>query len=271
MNPLANKHILICRRPEDALYLAKSFQEQGARVSFFNPFVIVPVEGAAREEVYRILERFENYHWIILSSANGVTMFHRILQEWEAAPDRYPFPALAVVGERTARAVEAYFPEWTPAVRGMSLQQVLDQLSRASNAPQRVLQLTSEQGLQHVRVRLPEGVFLDRLAIYTTRKNDAYREAEREALRRSRYHAIIFSSPTSFYFFREIIGDAHFQSGSAIVALGPTTRRAIEETGYAVQVMPRQPTPRCLTAALEDYFRASGLNAHPKEKESPDE
>ncbi len=274
MRPLENKQILISRRPEDATFLASMLQERGARVTFFNPFVIVPVQGDARQAVYQTFARWATYDWCVLSSANGVRMLHQLANDWGKGMDGFARISLAVVGERTAEAVNQYFPQWQPRVKGMALQTVLDELASLETLPQKVIQLTSDQGVRQVQVRIPEGMVLERRIIYTTQKNAAYNEAELQSLRSTAFDAILFSSPTSFYYFCEIVGEAHLKAGTAIVAFGPTTRRAIQERGFTVSVVPRQPSPRQLVVALEAFFqtqRQSGTEKSENRKDKPNE
>ncbi|NOX38173.1 MAG: uroporphyrinogen-III synthase [Calditrichaeota bacterium] len=271
MRPLENKQILISRRPEDATFLASILQERGARVTFFNPFVMVPVEGTLRQAIYQTFERWANYDWCILSSANGVRILHQLVNDWGKGSDWLIQIPLAVVGERTAEAVRQQFPQWQPKVKGMALQAVLDELASKEQSPQTVIQLTSDQGVQQVRVRIPEGIVLERQVIYTTRKNTAYSEVELRQLRQTAFDAILFSSPTSFHYFCEIVGEAPLRAGSAIVAFGPTTRRAIEEKGFTVSVVPRQPSPRHLVAALEAFFQTPWQHGTDKPEKRKDE
>ena len=84
--------------------LRRLLEARGARVVEVPLIAVVEPddEGRERDEV---LQRFEDFDWIVVTSPNGAERVAPFLSAAHAAGDAKRFPLLAAVGEATARSV----------------------------------------------------------------------------------------------------------------------------------------------------------------------
>jgi uroporphyrinogen-III synthase len=84
--------------------LRRLLEARGARVVEVPLIAVVEPddEGRERDEV---LQRFEDFDWIVVTSPNGADRVAPFLSAAHAAGDAKRFPLLAAVGEATARSV----------------------------------------------------------------------------------------------------------------------------------------------------------------------
>ena len=65
----------------------------------------------------------------------------------------------------------------------------------------------------------------------------------------------IFTSPSSFNFMREIVGDEiEALKDAQIAVIGPVTKQAIQKAGYTVDIMPQEHTLKGLSEEILAYY-----------------
>lgn len=104
--PLANKSVVITRSVTQNETLRALLEERGARVVEVPLIAIAEPddEGRERDEV---LQRFQDFDWVVVTSPNGADRVAPFLAAARAAADNDRFPRLAAVGEATARSLGA--------------------------------------------------------------------------------------------------------------------------------------------------------------------
>ncbi len=103
-NSLEGRSIVITRSIAQNESLRRLLEARGARVVEVPLIAVVEPddEGRERDEV---LQRFEDFDWIVVTSPNGADRVAPFLSAAHAAGDAKRFPLLAAVGEATARSV----------------------------------------------------------------------------------------------------------------------------------------------------------------------
>jgi uroporphyrinogen-III synthase len=103
-NALGGRSVVITRSIAQNESLRRLLEARGARVVEVPLIAVVEPddEGRERDEV---LQRFEDFDWIIVTSPNGADRVSPFLSAAHAAGDAKRFPLLAAVGEATARCV----------------------------------------------------------------------------------------------------------------------------------------------------------------------
>jgi uroporphyrinogen-III synthase len=77
----------------------------------------------------------------------------------------------------------------------------------------------------------------------------------RSAVRSGRVDVVVFASPSSVQTVTTELGaDLAALSGACLVAIGDTTRGAMEQAGLPVHVVAEKPTPAGIVAACRTYF-----------------
>ncbi|GGF06718.1 uroporphyrinogen-III synthase [Halobacillus andaensis] len=103
MNPLEGKKVLVTRPSSQAGGLLQRLERAGA-----SPLHIPLIEFQLHDskENERILSKLHDFKWVFFTSSNGVKFFFEWLQK---ASETFPAACqIAVVGEKTKRAVERY-------------------------------------------------------------------------------------------------------------------------------------------------------------------
>ena len=103
-NSLEGRSVVITRSIAQNESLRRLLEARGARVVEVPLIAVVEPddEGRERDEV---LQRFEDFDWIVVTSPNGAERVAPFLSASHAAGDAKRFPLLAAVGEATARSV----------------------------------------------------------------------------------------------------------------------------------------------------------------------
>ncbi len=253
--PLKNRKVVLCRRREQAGELVKALQARGIWPLVFPTFMVEPLslEGAQAEKIRRL----EEYDWLVLGSENGVRFFYQFLRAEGTLTSGSRFPEIAVVGRKTAARWDGLFPVFPVRLRSHYLQDLLNRLADLREGqPLKVLNITSQQGLENIPLKVPVGLELHRVAVYRTVPNQTLDPAEIEFVRSGNYDVVYFGSPSSFDYFRQIVGDDPLQR-VAIAVSGNTTRGHLERLGFRVDIVPDTPAAEDLVAALERHFDPS--------------
>ncbi len=252
---LKNKKVVLCRRREQAGDIVRALQARGAWPLLFPTFAVEPFTPDPAE--LDKIRRLDAYDWLIFGSENGVQFFYQLMQSEGNSIFSGPFPEIAVVGRKTAARWEKLFPHFPVRLRANYLQQLLDRLANLpEDLPLRVLNITSQQGLENIALTVPEELDFHRVAIYRTVPNRALDAAEIEFVRSGNYEVVYFGSPSAFDYFRHIVGDEPLER-VAIAVAGNTTRGHIERLGFRVAIVPDTPAAADLVGALERYFDPS--------------
>lgn len=103
-NSLEGRSVVITRSIAQNESLRRLLEARGTRVVEVPLIAVVEPddEGRERDEV---LQRFEDFDWIVVTSPNGADRVAPFLSAAHAAGDAKRFPLIAAVGEATARSV----------------------------------------------------------------------------------------------------------------------------------------------------------------------
>jgi uroporphyrinogen-III synthase len=103
-SPLANRSVVITRSISQNESLRRLLEARGARVVEVPLIAITEPEDEGRERD-EVLQRLDEFDWIVVTSPNGADCVVPFLVAAHAAGDAERFPSLAAVGEATARSL----------------------------------------------------------------------------------------------------------------------------------------------------------------------
>jgi uroporphyrinogen III methyltransferase/synthase len=243
--PLFGHRILITREYSSDY---EPLEEFGAEIFEFPTIRIVP--PASYKELDAAIHRIEEYHWIVLTSANGVRFFmERFFKKGRDVRDLKGLK-LCAVGSKTADAVRAY---------GMKVDLVPDEFNAEGLVESLNQMYGSPDRLKGVRFLLPRAerareLFPDRVkalggkidtpVAYRAVKPDKHGKLLKRFLMEGKISVATFTSGATFTNFIDIMGSdaVPFLKRIAIAAIGPVTRRTIEKSGLKVDIMAREAT-----------------------------
>jgi uroporphyrinogen-III synthase len=245
--PLAGKRIVITRPPHKAADFADRLRDLGAEPVLLPMITIRPcTDPAPLDDALRHLDR---YDWLILTSANTVTHIGQRLTTLKLKP---VWPAVAVIGPATGKALQAYGV--TPAV--MPDKHIAEALFAA---------LQEHTDLSGARVLLPQGdlarpVMADLLRAAGARVETvvAYENVRPEidpTLLAVPFDAVTFTSSSTVQNFVESFDDPLAVIGTGRIAcIGPVTADTACKLGLPVHIVAEPHTVDGLIDALIAAF-----------------
>ncbi len=196
-------------------------------------------------ELVSTLDRHDRYAALVATSPRVATALGRVFAEGEALAEVWQGAPAYAVGPKTAGRLRevGLQPRGEEAGNASALaRQIVDD---APSAP--LLFLSGNRRRDTLPNRFREGeVPFDEVVVYETRTRDALTLPPSGSPSGSTW--LVFFSPSG----REAVEKA----GSVdpgdyrVAAIGPTTGRALEEAGYAVEAVAEEPSPEGLVVAL---------------------
>jgi uroporphyrinogen III methyltransferase/synthase len=242
--PMFGHRVLVTRETLEGFGL---LEDLGAEVIGFPTIEISPLDDYSQLD--RCLGEIASYHWIILTSTNGVTHFFNRISGLDMDIRELKGIKICAIGEKTAKAVSRY---------GIRVDLVPDEF-RAEGLLKAFTDLYGNEGIKNLRVLLPRaekarelfpekfrelGGHIDVPPLYRAARPEAHGKRIQRFLREGKITIATFASAATFNNFCSIIGEGalEFLKDVAIAVIGPVTRKAIEEKGLTVAIMPEKAT-----------------------------
>ncbi len=254
--PLFGQRILITR---DYSSDYQVLEELGAEIFEFPTIRIIP--PASYKDLDGAINRIEDYHWLVLTSGNGVRCF--MDRFFELGRDIRDLKGMKIcaVGSRTADAIKNY---------GIKVDLVPEEFN-AEGLSRAFLRMSgsTKKSLKGVRILLPRaekareifpervralGGEIDTPAAYRSEKAQKHGKLLKRFLFEGRISVATFTSGETFKNFMEIVGDdaLPFLQKIPIAVIGPVTRRTVDKHGLKVEIMPKNAT---ISAMVEEIIQ----------------
>lgn len=262
--PLAGKRIVITRAPDQSQELVRALEQLGAEVILL-PFVsFAPPEDW--QQVDEQLRRLDCFDAILFLSRNAVRyILDRCAQlgikcEMLQSSNRF----IGAVGPATAHALEEKGVRVNYVAKKGTGEDLAREL-RQSLGGRRVLLPRSDRGDERVPSAMREaGADVTEVVAYRTIPAANLDPDVLARVRRARVDAIVFASPSAFQNFCSSIGESEIEDLSSrvhFVAIGPTTARAIQDSGARVAVQAEEASAAGLAGAIAKHYQRSSVTA----------
>ncbi len=260
--PLFGQRVMVTREHSGGF---ERLEDLGAEVMEFPTIRTVPVDDYT--EVDRCINGIERYDWIVLTSGNGVRYFFERLRALEKDIRELKGIKISAVGEKTAAAISKY---------GI----LVDMVPESFRAEGLVKAFTDyyrdrQDGLKDMHILLPRaekarevfpdkirglGAHIDVPPLYKAVKPDIHGKRMQRFLRERKITIATFTSAATFHNFCDIMGDEaiDYLKDVAIAVIGPVTKKAIEEKGLKVSIMPEKST---VDAMIHEIIKWAGIPA----------
>ncbi len=257
--PLFGHRILITRD-----YSAEYgvLEDLGAEIFEFPTIRIDPPAGY--EDLDRAIEEIGTYHWLVFTSTNGFRFFMDRYREKGMDVRDLKGVRLCAIGNKTAEAIRAF---------GMNVD-VVPEAFRAEGLVEAFAGLSPGKSLENVRILLPRaenarelfpesvrarGGLIDTPVAYRAVKPEKHGKRLKRFLFEGRISIATFTSSATFTNFIEIVGsDAlPFLRDVTVAAIGPVTRKSIEDAGLTVAIMPGEATIEAMVAEIVQWVTAN--------------
>ncbi len=266
--PLAGKHIIITRAPEQAPTFVQALNEAGADVTILPCIDFVP--PADWSPVDSALSRLPQFDWIAFTSQNAVRFFSQRARELNLAPLdlRAAGPKIAALGTATAEVArkEGVPPDFIAAAARSGSEFVAAFASRARGT--KVLLPASDQGGDRIAEALRAvGADVTSVVAYRTCMPESLDGDAVARIQREGADLIFFGSPSAVRNFVQMMNKdmlTWLAESSAFGAIGPTTAQAIRDASIEVGFESPQPNTNDTIQAMTRYFASRNREKTPK-------
>jgi uroporphyrinogen-III synthase/AcrR family transcriptional regulator len=255
--PLKNKRIVVTRAVETSKDSAEIFIQLGADVITFPTLDIVPPDNWNQFDEFILGKNKINF--IIFTSAHAVKMFSKRLEELNFKIN-YSKIIVVAVGNKTAAVCEKYGIPINIIPKNFSSEGVVYELLKFRLNKKVIFIPRSAIGREELPNNLAElGAIIKSIPVYNVAVPSQECLAPYiENLKKSNPDLFIFTSPSTFENFLQILKIAdpvRYFGKSAIAAIGPTTKSAIENRNLNIDVMPEEYTIDGLANAIVNYYK----------------
>ena len=262
MSALNGKNVLFSRPQNASAAFETAFRSAGANVAFFEPYRI-EFANPKEQQISEILGEIDTFDWLLLSSQNGVDALVTALEKLQidlAILSKIP---VGTVGVKAAKRLIELVPDAEIYAKAANLQSLLSHISKIH--PEETVQLmhvTSVQSLENIAPEIPVNVILQRVPLYQTIANERFDSDILAEILTGKFDVFVFSSPTSFDYFQQIIAGNDLLRSTAIAVFGETTAMHLRENGIDPQIIPDIVSPEELCKSTIDYFEQSSILEH---------
>lgn len=255
--PLAGKRIVITRAPEQSNELSAALAAMGAEVLLLPAVSFAPPEDchALDEQLHKL----KGFDAILFLSKNAVRyLFERCRElgiKCEFSEARRPFVGVVGVATKGAAVREGLQVDYV--AKGQTAETLAQEL-RGSLAGRNVLLPRGDRGDD----RLPKalryaGARVTEVVTYRTVPPETFDPEILSLIRNADIDSIVFASPSAFQNLSGAIPEeelARLSSRVHFAAIGPTTARALRESGVSVAIESTESSSSGLAAAIAKHF-----------------
>ena len=262
--PLFGWRVLVPRTREQAGALSTQLRAFGAVPEEVPTIAVEPPRTPQQME--RAIKGLVTgrYEWIAFTSTNAVRAVRERFEQYGLDARAFAGIKVAVVGEQTALALEAWGikPDLVPSGEQSSeglladwppYDGVFDPINRVFLPRADIATETLVAGLVGL------GWEVDDVTAYRTVRAAPPPAPVREAIKGGGFDAVLFTSSSTVRNLVGIAGKPH--TNTVVACIGPQTAKTAEEHGLRVDVLAPKPSVAVLAAALAEYGAARRLAA----------
>ncbi len=256
-NPLFGKRIIITRTREQAAEFSDVLRAQGANPIELPTIEVVPPDSW--EDFDGAIEKIEQYHWLIFTSANGVRFFVERLKELDKDIRILKGIKICTIGPRTAKAVEDL---------GIKVDLLPDKFIAEA-----IIEGLGKEGIKDKKFLLPRawkareilpqeirrlGGTIDVVTTYQTIRPEKSKEEMAKLLREKSVDLITFTSSSTVSNFVELFEKGEAQrllENTDVACIGPITAKTASDLGINSTFMPEEYTIPAIVGAAAKYFQ----------------
>lgn len=268
--------MVVTRAPEQAKELVRELERVGAKA------ITLPTVSFAAPANWMALDKaiggIGGFDWILLTSQNAVRFLAQRCDELrlDLKSLQAPRPLVAAVGPATAKAATdaGLRVDYTATKHtGEALVAELVEKLWGAIGERKVLLPRSDRGDERLRNALREaGARVTDVIAYRTAAPKALDAEILDRLRRAEVEAIVFASPSAYHNLCDAMGAgelAELSSKVDFAAIGPTTARALRESGARVAIEANESSAAGLVDSIAKFYqrqKPAGKSATPGRK-----
>jgi uroporphyrinogen-III synthase len=204
-------------------------------------------------ELDRALRNLNSYHWLILTSANGVDALFSRMAHLAISAAQLERIELAAIGPVTKASLEKHGTSVAVTPREYVAEAVVEALRDRVNG-KRVLLVRAQEARDVIPRELSKGgAEVDVVAAYQTVLPAGSRSRLQELLRdaQQRPHVIAFTSSSTVRNFTKLASGLPLD-GVRFASIGPVTSKTVKEMGLSVDAQAREYTIEGLASVISE-------------------
>jgi len=259
VRPLTGCRVLVSRAKSQADALSSTLRVLGCEVIEI-PFIEIR-KPSSYKPLDTALRNLSTYHWLILTSVNGVEALFRRLQRKKLSPSALQHLRIAAIGPATKKAIEAYGLPVAVTPKEYIAESVVSSLRREVKG-RRVLLVRAKVARDVIPHQLRKaGAEVEVVEAYETVAPKSSQERLRAALAGDTHkpHAITFTSSSTVKNFVQLLGlrgarvalrKSAPNHGVHSASIGPVTSATLREFGLPVDIEASEYTVPGLVKAI---------------------
>jgi uroporphyrinogen-III synthase len=250
--PLAGKRIVVTRAPEQAGELIRMLEHMGAEI------IPLPSVGFEAPEDSQPLDcalgALASFDWVLFTSQNAVRFVALRLEQIGLPPT---IRQVAAVGPATEEAAKLQGFHVNYMAKNHTAHSLAHEM-RERLAGAKVFLPRSDRSGNHLAVALREGgALVTDVVVYRTVAPEAPDQAVLDRIRAAEIDVTIFASPSAFHNLDGFLGAgelAKLAEKVQFAAIGPTTAKAMRESGVRVHIEAEEASAAGLADAVAKYY-----------------
>jgi len=252
-SPLKNK-LFICTRPKgQSDELNRLLEAAGAETIEMPLIEIQPTELSVQEN--NLIDKVEQFQWLIFTSPNGIRYFFEILKERGIGtlPKKLQ---IAVIGNKTERvlATFGYSPAFVnPGNTGKDFATAFIQKLKNNSPKPRILLALGNLARTTIQNELSEYAKCFRLDVYETVVPDSIDKKTIQLIQNNRYEMLIFTSPSAIQNFMKQTNDLPSEK-IRLACIGETTALEARKQGIQPLVIAKDASAKGIVESIIHFY-----------------
>jgi uroporphyrinogen-III synthase len=262
--PLAGRRIVVTRAPEQSRELSEALTKLGAEVLSLPTVCFGPADDWTSLD--RALRAISQFDWLLFTSQNAVRFFCSRSRELGVRPEELASLGVRVgaVGPATAQVVEHEGIRVEYIAKDHSGEGLVNELDAKLHGRKVLLPRSGRADDQLPKALRDAGAIVTEAVAYRTMQPATFDANVLAKLRSAEVDAIIFASPSAFHNLRDVLTEdeaAELSAHVQFVAIGPTTARALRESGVTVGLESEESTAAGLATVIASYYQGQSSDA----------
>ena len=257
--PLFGKRILVTRARSQASALSELLWAYGGEPLECPTIEFIPPDSWT--EVDDAIRQLETYHWLVLTSVNGVQQFMR--RVWHNGRDSRALHGIRVccIGPRTAEELETFGVKADMVPAEFQAEGLVEIMKAAGVAGQNVLIARAAEARQLLPEELTGlGARVKIVTVYQTVRPTAEVRSVKAMFQAKEIQVVTFASSSTVKNFQALFALEddlpQLLQGAIIACIGPITAKTAEEMGLRVDVVAAQNTIPALVEGLVRHMQS---------------
>jgi uroporphyrinogen-III synthase len=250
--PLEGKRIVVTRAPDQAGELIRTLEHMGAEIVALPAVAFESPEDS--KALDRALAQLRTFDWVLFTSQNAVRFVALRLEQAGIPP---VVRQVAAVGPATEEAAKLQGFHVNYVATNHTAHSLAKELRDAFTG-RRVFLPQSDRAGDHLASALREGgAQVTDVVAYRTVAPEAPDQSALDRIRAAEIDVTIFASPSAFHNLDSFLGPgelAKLAERVQFAAIGPTTAKAMRESGVRVHIEAEEASATGLADAIAKYY-----------------